>query len=110
MLGSNSLEVGPFWKKVKKGMNSRGFEFDLAKAFADYLGVQLKIKVSDKWEEMIPSLKNGKAHVVAASFTVTPKRKKHVAFSNGYMKIHQHIITGRHERNIRGGADLNAKS
>jgi len=86
-----------------------GFEFDLAKAFADYLGVKLKIKVADKWEEMIPSLKNGRAHVVAASFTVTPKRKKHVAFSNGYMKIHQHIITGRHECNIRGVADLDGK-
>lgn len=86
-----------------------GFEFDLAKAFAEYLGVKLKIKISDKWEEMIPSLKNEKAHVVAASFTVTPKREQHVLFSNAYMKIHQHLITGRHVRDIKGVADLEGK-
>jgi peptidoglycan lytic transglycosylase F len=86
-----------------------GFEFDLAKAFAEYLGVKLKIKVSEKWEEMIPSLKNEKAHVIAASFTITPKRKKHVLFSDAYMKIHQHLITGRLERNMKGVADLEGK-
>ena len=69
-----------------------GFEFDLAKAFSEYLGVKLKIRISEKWDEMIPTLKSEKAHVIAASFTITPKRKHRVLFSDPYLKIHQHII------------------
>lgn len=33
-----------------------GFEYNLAKAFADYLGVELKVKIAEKWEEMIPNI------------------------------------------------------
>ena len=86
-----------------------GFEFDLAKAFAEYLGVKLKIRISEKWEEMIPSLKSEKAHVIAASFTITPKRKSHVLFSNAYMTIHQHHHNRQTQTNIKGVADLEGK-
>src|SRR5210317_2125409 len=70
-----------------------GFEYDLAKAFADYLGVELKVQIAEDWEEMIPLLEDGTGAIIAAGMTITPKRQKQVAFSDGYMNIQQHIIS-----------------
>ncbi|MFC1857863.1 membrane-bound lytic murein transglycosylase MltF [Thermodesulfobacteriota bacterium] len=83
-----------------------GFEYDLAKAFADYLGVNLKIHVAEKWEGMIPALMDGTGALIAASFTITPKRRKRVNFSHGYMAVQQHIIVHRNNRKIKFAQDL----
>lgn len=72
-----------------------GFEYDLAKAFADYLGVALEIRVERQWESMIPALLNDKGDLIAASMTITPKRQRQVAFSQGYMTNWQHLIVHR---------------
>jgi len=50
------------------------FEYDLAKAFADFFGVELNVKISEKWEEMFPALLDGEGHFIAASFTVSAER------------------------------------
>ena len=59
-----------------------GFEYELAKAFADYLGVKLSVQIAEDWEEMIPVLENGTGAFIAAGMTITPKRKKQAAFSD----------------------------
>lgn len=87
-----------------------GFEYDLAKAFADYLGVNLKIRIAEKWEGMIPALMNGKGSFIAASMTIMPQRKKWVSFSNGYMPIQQYVIVHRNNRSIRRPEDLAGKT
>jgi len=87
-----------------------GFEYDLAKAFADYLGVALKIVIADKWEAMIPSLLNGDGDIIAASMTITPNRMRKVAFSDGYLDIKQHIIVHRDNTAIRELKDLSGQS
>ena len=48
-----------------------GFEYDLARAFADFLNVRLKVEASDSWDQMLLSLTNGTGDVLAAS-TTTP--------------------------------------
>jgi membrane-bound lytic murein transglycosylase F len=83
-----------------------GFEYELAKAFADYLGVRLRVKIADQWEEMVPALMNGSAAVIAASTTITPARQEEVAFSNAYMQTRQHIITHRNNLKINEIGDL----
>ncbi len=88
-----------------------GFEHDLAKAFADYLGVNLKITSSfDEWDEMLPGLEKGAGHVIAASLSATSQRKNQVAFSDGYMAIQQHIIVARENYNTRKLSDLQNKT
>ncbi len=87
-----------------------GFEYDLAKAFADYLGVRLNVKVADRWDRMIPDLLNGKGDFIAASMTITPTRQDRVAFSNGYHSIQPHIIVHRHQSQIKGAEDLAGKT
>jgi peptidoglycan lytic transglycosylase F len=87
-----------------------GFEYELAQAFAEYLGVRLQVKVVDKWSEMVAALYNGSAAFVAASTPITPKRQTQVAFSNGYMEVAQHIITQRKNAGIKEAADLSGKT
>jgi membrane-bound lytic murein transglycosylase F len=83
-----------------------GFEYELAKRFADELGVRLKVRVAQKWEGMIPDLMNGTGSFVAASMTNTGSRRNHVAFSDGYLPVRQHIIVHRRNYAVREAADL----
>ncbi len=83
-----------------------GFEYDLAKAFADHMGVTLKIRIADKWEGMIPDLMNRSGDLIAASMTITPKRRQKVLFSDSYMNIQQHLIVHRDNYSIRNLEDL----
>ena len=46
---------------------SMGFEYEMAQAFAEYLGVRLQVKVVDRWEDMVAALNNGSAAFIAAS-------------------------------------------
>jgi len=87
-----------------------GFEHDLATAFAKFLGVNLNIKIAEKWENMIPLLKNGTGAFIAASMTITPKRQQQVTFSKGYMAIRQHIIIHRSNRTLKNVRDLAGKT
>ena len=87
-----------------------GFEHDLAQAFADYLGVRLQLKIAEDWEGMIPALLNGSGAFIAASMTITPKRQKQVAFSNGYKEIQQFIIIHRNNLSINKAEDLAGKA
>lgn len=87
-----------------------GFEYELAREFAAYLGVKLKIKIAENWKRMIPQLKNGNAALIAAGITITPKRQKQVAFSDGYMDIRQYIISHRNQAKIKNITDLSGKT
>jgi membrane-bound lytic murein transglycosylase F len=87
-----------------------GFEYELAQEFADYLGVDLKIRIVENWKRMLPELKNGTAAIIAAGITITPKRQKRVAFSDGYMDIRQHIISHRRSTKIKNISDLSGKT
>jgi membrane-bound lytic murein transglycosylase F len=86
-----------------------GFEYELAREFADYLGVELKVNIADSWERMIPLLNDGAGAIIAAGMTITPRRQNQVAFSNGYMDIQQHLIAHRNSPKIKNLAELSGK-
>lgn len=83
-----------------------GFEYELAKAFAEYLGVKLKVQIIEKWEDLIPVLRNSKGAFIAASMTASPERKKTASFSDGYMRVRQHIIVNKKNGDIQNQEDL----
>jgi len=87
-----------------------GFEFDLAKAFADFLGVQLKVKVVKNDSDLIPALKSGKGAFIAASMPLSPENKKDVLFSTEYMEIRQNIIVHRDNQSVHWAEDLSGKA
>jgi len=69
-----------------------GFEYDLAQAFADHLGVNLKIVLADRFAEILPQVAQGKADFGAAGITVTPGREEMVRFARPYQTIRQQVI------------------
>ena len=87
-----------------------GFEYELAKEYADYLGVRLNIEVADSWDSMVQHLHHGSGALIAAGISILPAREHEVAFSNGYMAIQPHIITHRNNRKIKNLNDLNDKT
>jgi len=87
-----------------------GFEYELANAFADYLGVRLKIKLADDLESMIPALMDGSAALIAAGMIIPPAGQKEIAISDGYMEIQHTIITHRNNLKINHPHDLAGKT
>ncbi len=53
---------------------------------------------------------NGTGAFIAAGITVTPRRQKQAAFSDGYMDIQQHIISRRNGVKIKKLEDLSGKT
>lgn len=69
-----------------------GIEYDMAQAFADYLGVRLRIKVLPNAHDIIQALKDGKGDVAAAGLTVTAHRMGEVWFTPPYQRIWQQVV------------------
>jgi len=83
-----------------------GFEYELAKKFADSLGVRLKIITSDNLPDIFNMLNTGQAHLAAAGLTITDARKQHVRFTASYMDVTEQIIYNRRSYRPRTVADL----
>jgi len=86
-----------------------GFEYELARKFSDYLGVELNI-VTPRWDNLIKSLNSGKGDFIAASMTVTPSRENLVDFSVSYLDIQQHVIVHKSNYRIKAIGDLEGKT
>jgi membrane-bound lytic murein transglycosylase F len=87
-----------------------GLEYDLAKAFADFLGVELKLMVAKSTDQLFRALERGEADVAAASMTVTPSRSKLADFSEGYLTVEQMVITHRKNGGVKSLDDLAGKT
>jgi membrane-bound lytic murein transglycosylase F len=62
-----------------------GFEYELMKMVADELGVRLQVIVPPSREALVPWLLEGRGDVIAASLTITPERRKELAFTRPYL-------------------------
>lgn len=69
-----------------------GFEYLLAKRFADHLGVDLRIVEMEDLGLMVKSVGSEFGHFAAAGLSVTPKRKQDVLFTEPYMEVTQQVI------------------
>lgn len=69
-----------------------GFEFELAKSFADFLGVELKIRTFSDLGELLDAVRRGEVHVAAAGLTVTEQRSREFRFSSPYQQITQQLL------------------
>ena len=85
-----------------------GFEYDLARAFADHLGCELEI-VTPAWDTIFSALEDGRGDVIAAGLTITPQRETAADFSDAYLSIQQHLILHKDNRNISSLEDLNGR-
>jgi len=83
-----------------------GLEYDLAKGFADELGVQLELEIADNFGAILPRLQRGDAHFAASGITITKEREKVVRFSPPYQKIQQQVVYLRGSKRPRNVEEL----
>ena len=69
-----------------------GFEYDLARAFAEELGVRLKIVVPGNLERMLDMVARGEVDMAAAGLTVTESRRRRVRFGPPYLRVTEQLI------------------
>lgn len=88
-----------------------GFEYELAKAFAEYLGVELELIIPDTFGEIFDLLRNRSAHIAAAGLSMTEQRKEEFRFSPPYAYSTPTIIyrTTRGQPKPKTIADLEGK-
>lgn len=84
----------------------RGVEYELVKKFADSLGVRLRIIVPEHFDDIIPMLVRGEAHMAAAGLTVTSARSKLVRFASGYQTITQQVVYRMGEKRPKSIEDI----
>jgi membrane-bound lytic murein transglycosylase F len=81
----------------------RGIEYELARGYAEKLGVSLRIYIND---QVFPDLVSGKAQIGAASLTIADARRDSVAFGPGYQQIEPLIVYRRGTLRPRKLGDL----
>lgn len=87
-----------------------GFEYDLARRFADELGVKLKIVTYSSLADILEKVSRGEIDFAAAGLTVTESRQQRVRFTPPYQEITQQLVYRMGLDNKPGGlADLAGK-
>jgi membrane-bound lytic murein transglycosylase F len=84
----------------------RGIEYELARGFAQRLGVDLRIYIADQFGTVFPDVVTGKADIAAAALTVADARKEAVTFGPAYQNVQQQVIYRRGAKRPREAADL----
>jgi len=84
----------------------RGIDYELAKGYADHLGVELRMYVAEEFQQILPDVYSGRAHVGAAGLSITEPRRELVEFGPPYQSIQQQVIYRRGTLRPRELADL----
>lgn len=79
---------------------ARGFDYELALAFAKELGLKLEVKLVDDVDRMFEMLNTGEADIIASNLTITPSRETVAAFTQPLYQSRQVLV----QRKIEGNA------
>ncbi len=69
-----------------------GLEYDLVSRFAERLGVELHLVVPENFNDILPLVVRGDAHLAAAGLTVTDRRRELVRFGPVYQEITPQLV------------------
>lgn len=69
-----------------------GFEYELAEAFADSIGVELVVNDEPNLGDMLRKIGTDQGQFAAYSLAITEERKKSINFSTPYMLVNQQVI------------------
>ncbi len=83
-----------------------GPEYELARRFAQELGVKLVITPRKSYAEIYGALVSGQAHLAAAGLRVPSSAMRGVAFGPAYQHVHEHLVYRRGEARPASLADI----
>ncbi len=69
-----------------------GFEYDLAKAFANHLGVKIRPLIIEDEADMIEALRNGRADLIAAGIPFGRQSARLLTLGPGYLDVKQQVV------------------
>jgi len=81
------------WYQGRDG--DAGFEYELAKNFAAYLDVELKLVAKDSVSTILEMIQQGKADIAAAGLTRTAAREADFLFGDAYQEVSQQVVCRR---------------
>ena len=84
--------TGPLAFYRESDGTSVGPEYELARRFADELGVKLKITPMRTYAEIYEAITTGQAHLAAAGLKVPSQSVPGVEFGPAYQHVHEHLI------------------
>ena len=90
-----ALVVGTLNNPVSYFINAdgqAGLEYDLSKAFADYLSVELKMEVFDSGEELLEALENHEIDIAAANLLYHPKKAEKFQLGPAYYSASWQLV------------------
>ncbi len=85
-------------------------EHALLERFAESMGLKLGYVAIERYQNLIPYLLEGKGDLIAANFTVTPKRKERVSFTVPITTVKEQIITRQDDTQLQALKDLNGRT
>lgn len=83
-----------------------GPEYDLAAAFADYLGLALKVEVADEFSDLGTLLHKRQGELIGANLTRTPAREESFKFGPDYAETKTVVVYKRGKTRPREISDL----
>ncbi len=87
------LGFAPFEYMDEKTGEPVGFDVDLIKAVAEKLGLEASYLPNQKFDTLVPLVKQGgKCDVAIAGITITDERREEVDFSDPYLDSNQAIV------------------
>lgn len=69
-----------------------GFEYELAKGFAESLGAKLQVVVARSPAEAIAMVRDGRVQITAAGLSITAEREKIVRFARPMLKVVPQLV------------------
>lgn len=86
-----------------------GLEYDLAKLFAEHLGVLLEVRTASNLEEISSHLHSGEANFSAAGIPITYQNLSRFKFSASYQKVGRYVVYRKGKQRPTSLAELNGK-
>lgn len=83
-----------------------GMEYDLARLFAERLGVELEVVLADSFDQIFELLESGQGDFIAANLTPTLARKAAFRFGPAYEEVETTAVYRRGTRRPQSLADL----
>jgi membrane-bound lytic murein transglycosylase F len=76
----------------------QGFEYEMARAFAEYLGVPVELRVLESVPAILMAMRQGQGDIAAAGIIRTAQREEIYSFGPGYLSVQQQVVARRNHQ------------